>query len=104
MKVIHLPELTQFSRTAPLRKVLFESASLRIISFNFEPGQEMPVHGHHADGEVAFLVLEGKGIFMGEDIDSPVEAGTLQVMPVGEPHGFKATTRLRLLVFIAPPF
>jgi quercetin dioxygenase-like cupin family protein len=104
METIHLPELTQFSRTAPLRKVLFDSPSLRIISFNFEPGQEMPVHEHHANGEVAFLVVEGEGIFIGEDLDFPIQAGALQVMPVSKPHGFTATTRLRLLVFIAPPF
>jgi quercetin dioxygenase-like cupin family protein len=87
-----------------LRKVLFDSPSLRILSLNFEPGQEMPVHGHHADAEVAFLVLEGEGVFIGEDMHFPVQAGTLQVMPVSEPHGLKATTRLRLLVFIAQPF
>lgn len=104
MKVIDSLELTKFSRTAPLRKVLFETPSLRIVSFNFEPGQEMPVHGHHADGEVAFLVLEGEGIYVGEDVDIPVWPGVVQIMPVSETHGFKAITRLRLLVFIAPPF
>lgn len=104
MKTIHLPELTQFSRTAPLRKVLFDSPSLRIISLNFEPGQEMPVHGHHADAEAAFLVLDGEGIFIGEDIHLPIKAGTLQIMPVSEPHGLKATSRLRLLLFISQPF
>lgn len=104
MKVIDSSELTQFSRTAPLRKLLVDTPNLRIISFNFEPGQEMPVHEHHAEGEVAFLVLEGEGIFVGEDMDFPVRAGAVQIMPVSEPHGFKAVTRLRLLVFIAPPF
>jgi quercetin dioxygenase-like cupin family protein len=104
MKTIQLPELTQFSRTAPLRKVLFDSPSLRILSLNFEPGQEMPVHGHHADAEVAFLVLEGEGVFIGEDMHFPVQAGTLQIMPVSDPHGFRARTRLRLLIIISPPF
>ena len=104
MKVFQSPEFSQFSKTGPLRKVLFDSPSLRIISFNFEPGQEMPVHEHHADGEVAFLALEGEGVFTCEDSDMTIQAGTLLVMPVSEPHGFRASTRLRLLVFIAPPF
>lgn len=104
MKTIQLPELAQFSRTTPLRKVLHDSPHLRIISLNFEPGQEMPVHGHHADGDVAILVLDGEGFFMGEDIDVPIQAGTLQIMPVSDPHGIRARTRLRLLIIIAPPF
>jgi quercetin dioxygenase-like cupin family protein len=104
MKVFHHPELAQFSRTSPLRKVLLDSPGLRVIAFNFEPGQEMPVHEHHADAEVAFLIVEGEGVFTCEDSDIAIQAGTLLVMPVSEPHGFRASTRLRILVFIAPPF
>jgi quercetin dioxygenase-like cupin family protein len=104
MKVVHLPELTEFNRTAPFRKMLCDSHSLRVVAFNFEPGQEMPVHEHHANADLAFFILEGEGVFCGEDSDIPIKSGTLLVMPVSKPHGFKATTRLRLLVFIAPPF
>lgn len=104
MKMIRMPDLAQFSRIAPVRHVIFDSPHLRIISFNFEPGQEMPVHEHYSESELAFLVLEGEGIFIGEDIDFPIRAGMMQIMAVSEPHGFKATTRLSLLVFIAPPF
>jgi quercetin dioxygenase-like cupin family protein len=104
MMEFQLSELTQFSRTTPLRKVLFDSPSLRILIFNFEPGQEMPVHEHHADAQLAFLVLDGEGVFICEDSDTAIQAGSLHVMPVSEPHGFKATSRLRMLVFLAPPF
>jgi quercetin dioxygenase-like cupin family protein len=104
MKEFQLSEMMQFSRNAPLRKVLFDSPSLRILIFNFEPGQEMPVHEHHADAQLAFLVLDGEGVFTCEDSDIAMQAGALHVMPVSEPHGFKATSRLRMLVFLAPPF
>jgi len=104
MMAFQLSEMAQFSSTAPLRRVLFDSPSLRILTFNFEPGQEMPVHEHHADAQVAFLVLGGEGVFTCVDSDTTIQAGTLHVMPVSEPHGFKATSRLRMLVFLAPPF
>jgi quercetin dioxygenase-like cupin family protein len=104
MKVFQSSEFSKFSKTGPVRQVLFDSPGLRISALNFEPGQEMPVHEHHADAEVAFLALEGEGVFTREDSDMTMQAGALLVMPVREAHGFRASTRLRLLVFIAPPF
>ncbi len=104
MKIVHLSEMVQFSPASPVRQVIFDSPHLRVISFNFEPGQEMPVHGHYADAEISFLILEGEGILMIEDSDLPVKPGYLQVMPASKPHGLRARTRLRLLVFIAPAF
>lgn len=104
MKLIPASEMTKFSPSSPVRRVVFDSPHLRLISFNFEPGQEMPVHEHHAPGEIAFLILEGEGIFTGEESDFRVRTGSLQVMPASKAHGFRATTRLKMLVFIAPPF
>lgn len=104
MKIFQLPEWTENSRAAAVRRVLSDSPCLRIAAFNFEPGQEMPVHEHHADAELAFLIMEGEGVFSSEDADIPIGPGTLLVMPVSKPHGFKASTRLRMLVFLAPPF
>jgi len=104
MKLICRSEMTKFSPSSPVRRVIFESPHLRVISFSFEPGQEMPVHEHHAHGEIAFLILEGEGIFTREDLDFIVKSGSLLVMPASKAHGFRATTRLQMLVFIAPPF
>lgn len=104
MKLVKAEEMAKFSPSSPVRKVIFDSPHLRVISFNFEPGQEMPVHEHHALGEIAFLILEGEGIFTGEESDFRVKPGTLQVMPASRPHGFRAVSRLQMLVFIAPPF
>jgi quercetin dioxygenase-like cupin family protein len=104
MKIFHLTEPAQFSSKSPTRQVFHDSPGLRIITFQFEPGQEMPVHAHHADAELAFMVLEGEGVYSGEDMDLRIRPGTLQILSAGEPHGFKATTRLRLLTFIAPAF
>lgn len=102
MKLFNLPETAQFSPDKPYRQLIFDSPNVRVLSFNFEPGQEMPVHSHNADSEVALLILEGEGVFTGGPEEIPARPGTLQIMPVTEPHGLRAQTRLRLLVFIAP--
>ena len=102
MKLFELGSLTKFSPDKPHRELLFDSPNLRVLSFNFEPGQEMPVHSHHADSEVALLILEGEGVFTGGPEEVPFKTGTYQIMPVSEPHGLRAKTRVRLLVTIAP--
>jgi len=102
MKLFNLPEVAKFSADKPCRELLFDSPNVRILTFNFEPGQELPVHSHNADSEVALLILEGEGVFTGGPEEIPARPGTLQIMPVTQPHGLRANTRLRLLVFIAP--
>jgi len=102
MKLFNLPEAAKFSADKPCRELLFDSPNMRILTFNFEPGQELPVHSHNADSEVALLILEGEGVFTGGPEEIPAQTGTLQIMPVTQPHGLRAKTRLRLLVCIAP--
>ncbi|MFZ5453976.1 MAG: cupin domain-containing protein [Thermodesulfobacteriota bacterium] len=102
MKLFNLSAAPKFSSDKPYRQLLFDSPNLRILSFNFEPGQEMPVHAHNADSDVCLLLLEGDGVLLGGPQEIPADPGVLQIMPVTEPHGFRALTRVRLLVFIAP--
>ncbi len=101
MKFIDLNEYTKFGPDKMHRELLYDSPNLRVLSFNFEPGQELPVHCHEADSDVTMMILEGEGEFTG-DHPMPAKAGTMQIMAVCEPHGLKALTRLRLLVFISP--
>jgi quercetin dioxygenase-like cupin family protein len=101
MKLIDLQEKIQFDPNKPHRELLYDSPNLRVLTFNFEPGQELPVHCHEADADVALMILEGEGEFLGA-YEMPARAGMVQIMPVTEAHGLKAATRLRLLVFISP--
>jgi quercetin dioxygenase-like cupin family protein len=101
MKFIDLQEANKFTPDKPYRQLLYDSPNLRVLAFNFEPGQELPVHSHPADSDVTLMILEGEGEFTGAH-EMPARVGQLQIMPVTEPHGLKAHTRLRLLVFIAP--
>ena len=102
MKVVSLQDTAKFKTDKFFRELLFDSPNLRVLNFNFEPGQELPVHSHEADSEVALLILEGEGVFTGGPQEVPFKAGALAIMPVSEPHGLKAGTRGRLLVTIAP--
>jgi quercetin dioxygenase-like cupin family protein len=101
MKNIDLQEVNKFNADKPYRELLYDSPNLRVLAFNFEPGQELPVHSHPADADVTLMVLEGEGVFTGTN-EMPAKPGLIQIMPVCEPHGLKAHTRLRLLVLIAP--
>ncbi|MEF2144512.1 MAG: cupin domain-containing protein [Desulfovibrionaceae bacterium] len=75
----------------------------KVVNFNFEPGQELPVHSHDIEGELVLTVLEGEGEFLAENGSMPAKAGDVLVSPIAEPHGVRATTRMRVLVVIAPP-
>ncbi len=101
MEFIDLNQLDKFTPDKPHRELLYDSPNLRVLTFNFEPGQELPVHSHPADSDVALIILEGEGEFTGAH-EMPARAGQTQIMPVCEPHGLKAHTRVRLLVLIAP--
>ena len=70
-----------------------------------EPSQVQKVHAH--DGADKFyFVLEGSGRFSVGDEEREANSGTLVVAPAGIPHGVtnNGSTRLSLLVAIAPPF
>jgi quercetin dioxygenase-like cupin family protein len=101
MKRIDLQEIDKFTADKPYRELLYDSPNMRVLAFNFEPGQELPVHSHPADADIILMVLEGQGEFTGAH-EMPASPGQVQIMPVCEPHGLKARTRMRLLVLIAP--
>ncbi|MCB2189851.1 MAG: cupin domain-containing protein [Deltaproteobacteria bacterium] len=83
--------------------LVHDSPYFKIINFNFEPGQELPIHAHNIDGQVSILVLEGEGVFLGEDASLPAKQGDIFICDIAEPHGIKAKSHLRVIVTIAPP-
>jgi mannose-6-phosphate isomerase-like protein (cupin superfamily) len=53
---------------------------------------------------LSLVLVEGSGTFLGKDGSSfPGEQGDVVISDIAEPHGFRATTNVRLLVTIAPP-
>lgn len=105
MKVIKLADTNEYTSGQMKRFFLVEdSPNFKIINFNLDEGVTFPVHAHDLDGEVSILVLEGKGFFLGENkSEIPAETGDLLVSQIREPHGVHASTKMRILVTIAPP-
>lgn len=105
MKVIKLDETNEFSPGKMQRYFLVEdSPNFKIINFNLDAGVTFPVHSHDLDGELSILVLEGEGHFLGEnDAEMAARQGDLLISQIREPHGVRATTKMRILVTIAPP-
>ncbi len=105
MKILKLENTNEFTPGAMKRFFLVEdSPNFKIINFNLDSGVTFPVHSHNLDGELSIQVLEGEGLFLGEnDAEIPAEKGDILVSQIREPHGVRATTKMRILVTIAPP-
>jgi hypothetical protein len=53
---------------------------------------------------LSILVLEGEGFFLGEnDMEIQARKGNILRSEIREPHGVRATKKMRILVTIAPP-
>ena len=104
MKHLNLFEENDFSEKAFSKFLVHDSPYFKIINFNFQAGQELPVHSHDIEGQLSLVILEGEGEFLGKDGASiPAKTGDVAISEIAEPHGLKARTDLRLLVTIAPP-
>ena len=103
MEILDLGSKGKFDPHRFHMELIHDMYTFRMIVFNFEPGQELPVHHHPADSEVAIQVLEGEGAFTGAEEEIPARQGSLLICKVSEPHGVRAKTRMRVLVTIAPP-
>lgn len=103
MKKVEIFQEGKFGITGFGRLLVHDSPYFKILNFNFEPGQELPIHSHDIEGQVSILVLEGEGEFLGADGTIPARAGDVLVCDIAEPHGVRATGRMRVLATIAPP-
>ena len=82
--------------------LVHDSPYFKIINFNFEPGQELPVHSHDLEGQLSIAVIEGEGEFLAEDGTMPARTGDVLVSDIAEPHGVRATTRMRRMTSTGP--
>lgn len=105
MKILDLNATREFTRGAMKRFFLVEDSEFfKIINFNLEAGVTFPVHSHDLDGELSIQVIEGEGVFLGEnDQELPAKTGHILISEIREPHGVRAITDMRIVVTIAPP-
>ena len=85
------------------KSTLFRSERVMVGLNAFEPGQAHPLHAH-ADMDKVYHVIEGRGLFLLEGREEPMQAGRLLVAPAGAPHGIRnpGPGRLLVLAVLAP--
>lgn len=105
MKVLSLSNTNEFSPGVMKRFFLVEdSPHFKVINFNMDEGVTFPVHSHDLDGELSIQVIEGEGLFLGDNnTEIPAKKGDILISKIREPHGVRSTTKMRILVTIAPP-
>ena len=104
MKTADLKETRVFEEKAMKKFLIHDSPWFRIINFNLPAGQTFPLHSHDLDGQLSIQVVEGEGLFLGdENAEIPAAQGEILICDIREPHGVRAMTDMRILVTIAPP-
>ena len=85
------------------KATLYQSDRLLVGLNGFEPGQEHKLHAH-AGMDKVYHVLAGRGIFLLEGREEPMEAGMMLIAPENVPHGIRntGTERLLVLAILAP--
>lgn len=104
MQSCNLIESISYGEDRFVMELVHESENMKVLTFTFKAGQELPVHQHNIDGELTIVVLEGEGLFLGADgATIPTSRGGLLISEIREPHGVRAVTDMKILVTIAPP-
>jgi quercetin dioxygenase-like cupin family protein len=85
------------------KATLFESERILVGLNCFEPGQEHGLHGH-GEMDKVYHVLAGRGRFLLEGREAPMEPGVMLVAPRGVAHGIRndGGERLVVLAILAP--
>ena len=68
--------------------------------FEVEPGGYTPYHSHDWEHEV--FILEGEGVAVGTDGETPIKPGMVVFVPGGQMHNFRntGTQTLRFLCLV----
>ncbi len=100
MDITALREKIRFSSDAPVQEIFHNTDGKRCILFCLEPDQSMGFS--QSSGTISLFVVEGEGIFIGEDGAESVEQGFLAVCRQDDTHKhtLKAKSRFAVLVVI----
>lgn len=96
-EIIRPSEQARWRSDAMGKSTIFESERMLVGLNAFEPGQAHALHAH-AGMDKMYLVVEGDGLFLLQDVKLPMRAGDLLVAPDGVPHGVENNSNARLLV------
>jgi quercetin dioxygenase-like cupin family protein len=95
--VIKPADLAEWRSDRMGKSTVYESPRLLVGLNAFEPGQSHALHAHIGMDKM-YYVLDGKGTFLLEGQELPMQSGDLLVAPDGVSHGVKNTGHERLLV------
>lgn len=85
----------------PASAVLHDAPGVRIVAFHLRPGQRIPAH--RSTSTVVVHVVEGSGIFEGENGTARLRSGESAVFEPGESHAIEAgSLPLVFLATLAP--
>ena len=100
---IHPGDLAVYSPDKMGKSTIFRSERVMVGLNAFESGQEHALHAHEGMDKV-YQVIEGRGVFLLDGGEVPMEAGVVLVAPEGANHGIRntGTERLLVLVILAP--
>ena len=100
---IHPRDHAVYSPDRMGKSTIFRSEHVMVGLNAFEPGQEHALHAH-AGMDKVYHVLSGRGMFLLEGREIPMEAGVMLIAPEGVPHGIRNTggERLLVLAILAP--
>ena len=103
LEAIRPEEHAVFAADKMGKATLFHSDRIMVGLNSFEPGQEHSLHAHSGMDKV-YHVLSGKGHFLLEGREIPMEAGQMLIAPEGVAYGIRndAEERLIVLAILAP--
>lgn len=86
----------------PVTQLLHDGPNARVVSFHVAPGQAVPPHT--SDSTVVVQVIEGDGLFRGEESEARLGPGQTAVYAPGELHSMEPAGEgsLRFLAIITP--
>jgi quercetin dioxygenase-like cupin family protein len=93
--VVQPQDYCLFSRDDAMVVPMYGDADLSVVVWNREPGQENAAHVHAANGHT-ILVLQGRGAYLKDDEQVPIQAGDCVIVPRGVVHGIRNTGDARL--------
>lgn len=103
MEHMEIRQQLEFSAAKQIRKKLIASEHLVAELVCYEPGQATSAHLHPGQDEI-FYVIEGGGTILVDEVEVPVFAGSIMLVPAGARHGVRADAEVRLaLMFVKGP-
>lgn len=89
MEILRFDQLRNANNTVAFEGGDHGAANVSFFHGDTPPGRGPSLHKHEY-AEV-FIVLEGQATFRGPDGEVEVGAGSIVVVPAGEPHAFKGS-------------